>query len=89
MLCDPELANVTTMSIRASYATYMLQRYRKGNILANRAKKKFIGYLAKLMNTSEEQLKATYIASDIQDFVTCAEFVADIIDDDKTDDESK
>ncbi len=39
------------------------------------------------MNTSEEQLKATYIASDIQVLVTCAEFVADIIDDDKTDDE--
>ena len=43
-------------------------------------RRRFLQYLAKLMNTSSEQLKETYVASNGKSFEACAEIVRGIID---------
>ncbi len=54
---DPELMNVTSMSLRASYATMMLMKHRRGDTFGDLPEEEFLAYLAKVMNTSREQLK--------------------------------
>lgn len=73
---DPDFADVSAMSLRASFATIMVQKHRQKKILTHLSEDAFISYLSKLMNTSEEQLKQTYIAVEHQDFTTCAKIVA-------------
>ena len=72
---DPELARVSTMTLRASFATAMLRKHRRGEKFGDMREEDFIEYLAKIMNTSAEQLKDTYIASDESSFKACAEIV--------------
>ncbi len=77
---DPELGKVTAMSLRASFATMMIQRHRRGESYANWNEEEFLEYLAKIMNTSTEQLKETYVASDGHTFQACARIVGGLID---------
>lgn len=58
---DPELGKMTTMNIRSSFASLMMGRYRAGKIFKSMSEDVFLGYLAKVMNTSPEMLKETYI----------------------------
>ena len=77
---DPDLAKVSSMTLRASYATMMLLKYRRGETMGNLSEEKFIEYLAKLMNTSCEQLRETYISSEGGTFKVCAEMISGIMD---------
>lgn len=65
---DPELTKVTPMSLRASYATMMLKKYRDGTIFNEKSEDEFLASLAKAMNTSVEQLSHTYAGLDRSDF---------------------
>ena len=77
---DPDLAKVSSMTLRASYATMMLLKYRRGETMGDLTEEKFIEYLAKLMNTSCEQLRETYISSEGGTFKVCAEMISGIMD---------
>ena len=48
--------------MRSSYATWKFQAYNQGHIFKQLNEEEFLDTLAKIMNTSAEQLKATYIA---------------------------
>jgi len=76
---DPELRKVTSMTLRASFATGMLRKYRRGDKFGDMTEEAFLGYLAKIMNTSAEQLKETYIASDETSFEICAGMMQEMI----------
>lgn len=65
---DPELKNVTTMSLRASYATMMFRGWLQGKVMEHLDKTQFLDRMGLLMNTSVEQLEATYIAIDSSDY---------------------
>ncbi len=86
---DPEIAKVTSMSLRASYATMMMMKYKEEKLFPHMKEDEFLQYLAKLMNTSEEQLKETYIASDNRGFVACAKLVSESFQDNISDSESE
>lgn len=60
---DPELARVTTMNIRASHATMMIERFQKRVPELNMTREKFVSILSQLMNTSVEQIDKVYEAS--------------------------
>jgi hypothetical protein len=64
---DPELTSVTPSSLRSSYATWQFQAYREGQIFQGLREDDFLDTLGKIMNTSPEQLKATYIACSAMD----------------------
>jgi hypothetical protein len=64
---DPELTSVTPSSLRSSYATWQFQAYREGLIFEGLREDDFLDTLGKIMNTSPEQLKATYIACSAMD----------------------
>ena len=76
---DPELGNVNSMTLRASFATSMLKKHRRGEKFGAMSEEEFLGYLAKIMNTSVEQLKDTYVASDETSFEVCAEMMQGMI----------
>jgi hypothetical protein len=60
---DPELGEtITPSSVRSSYATWKFQAYKRGQIFTGMSESDFLDTLAKIMNTSAEQLQATYIA---------------------------
>jgi hypothetical protein len=60
---DHELAEAVTPGIvRSSYATWKYQAYKNGEVFANLSVDEFLETLARIMNTSSEQLKSTYIA---------------------------
>lgn len=65
---DPDLRTITPMSLRGSYATWMLQRYRAGKIFSHLEEPAFLSVLARQMNTSVEQLQNTYAGIDKEDF---------------------
>ena len=69
---DPELSSITPMSIRASYATMMVDRYRKRLIFRNRTEEQFLDFLSKLMNTSIEHLRSTYISTSNSEYLDFA-----------------
>lgn len=69
---DPELSNVTPMSIRASYATMMVDRYQKRRILRDRTEEQFLDFLSKMMNTSIEHLRSTYISTRKSEYLDVA-----------------
>lgn len=73
---DPDLKNITPMSLRASYATLMFRAHRAGEIFSNLDEDSFLRELGKMMNTSIEQLKQTYISCDSHDFHETANEVA-------------
>ena len=77
---DPELKNITTMSLRASYATMMFRAHRAGEVFQHLNEDAFLRELGKIMNTSVEQLKQTYISSDSSDFHETAQEVACFLD---------
>lgn len=59
---DSELGSITPSVVRSSYATWKFQAYKQGHIFKQLNEDEFLDTLAKIMNTSAEQLKATYIA---------------------------
>ena len=59
---DSELGSITPSVVRSSYATWKFQAYKQGHIFKQLNEEEFLDTLAKIMNTSAEQLKATYIA---------------------------
>ena len=65
---DAELANLTVMGIRGSYASMMLHSFRSKEILVDMSEKEFLIFLAKQMNTSVEQLAMTYASCDVDGF---------------------
>jgi hypothetical protein len=69
---DPELANITPMAIRGSYASMMLQAHRTKEIFQNFSENEFLQFLAKQMNTSVEQLATTYASCDVDAFENVA-----------------
>lgn len=76
---DPELAKVTPMVMRASYATMMLQKFRKKQAFKEKTETEFVAYLSKTMNTSPEQLASTYAACDIHDYEGCAKQITEAL----------
>ena len=65
---DKELTNVTSMTIRGSFATMMLGLYRSGKVLKNKTEEQFLELLAMQMNTSVEQLTRAYVSFGERDF---------------------
>lgn len=59
---DPELQNISSMTLRSCYATMMYKGYKDGEIFKDLQEVAFLDFLAKVMNTSSEQLRNTYIA---------------------------
>jgi hypothetical protein len=58
----PELDNVTPMVIRSSFATWQFQRYRQKLCFRELREDEFLQKIAKVMNTSVEMLRSTYLA---------------------------
>ncbi len=50
----------------------MLRRFREKKAFPGIKEKEFISYLAKVMNTSDEQIRETYVATEREDFATVA-----------------
>lgn len=71
---DPELKNIASITLRASFACMMLHRPMRGDKLANS------DYLAKVMNTSAEQLKKINLLTEGKTFEACAEIQKSRID---------
>jgi hypothetical protein len=69
---DPELANITPMAIRGSYASMMLQAHRRNEIFRTFSENEFLQFLAKQMNTSVEQLATTYASCEVDAFENVA-----------------
>jgi len=69
---EPALAKMSIMNIRSSYGTMMMIAYRNGDIFQGDDEATFLGTLATQMNTSVEQLEATYIAIDHSDYDSSA-----------------
>jgi hypothetical protein len=65
---DPELAGITPMILRSSFASTMFARFKRGELGEEKSVESFLANLAKLMNSSAEMLMATYIASNPLDF---------------------
>jgi hypothetical protein len=65
---DPELAGITPMILRSSFASTMFARFKRGELGDGKSVEAFLADLGKLMNTSSEMLMANYIASNPQDF---------------------
>jgi hypothetical protein len=59
---DPELVDISPSSVRSSYATWKYNEHRQGRFFADLEEEEFLETLARIMNTSVEQLKATYIS---------------------------
>ena len=72
------------MNLRASYASMMLAKHREGETLGRMTEEKFLNYLAKIMNTSSEQSKETYISTSTDTFEKCASILAGILDKERT-----
>ena len=77
---DPELAEITPMSIRGSYASMMLQSYRRKQIFKEMDEQEFLVFLSKQMNTSAEQLAATYASCDVNRFEETANEMMKMLD---------
>ncbi len=77
---DPELGNINSMTLRASIASMMVQRHRRGEMMTHFSEERFLEYLAKVMNTSAEQLRETYVSCEGQTHKECAAMVRSIID---------
>jgi hypothetical protein len=58
----PELASVTPMVIRASFATWQLRQYADPQCFVGISRDEFMEKLGKIMNTSPEMLRSTYVA---------------------------
>jgi hypothetical protein len=69
---DPELAGITPMAIRGSYASMMLQARRRNEIMVDMPVRDVLEFLAKQMNTSCEQLATTYASCDTDGFESVA-----------------
>jgi hypothetical protein len=67
-LVDPELAGITPMAIRRSYASMMLQARRRKEIFRDMNEQAFLELLAKQMNMSVVQLATTYASCDVDGF---------------------
>jgi hypothetical protein len=64
---DPEMQNVTPSVLRSSYATWNFKAYREGRLFKDLSEDQFLDKIAKVMNTSPEQLRSTYIACSAMD----------------------
>ena len=73
---DPELEGIISLSLRASFATMMFRAHRAGEVFKEMTEEHFLEELGKMMNTSIEELRQTYIHSDSVDFHTTAREVA-------------
>ena len=73
---DPELTTVTPMTLRGSFATMMMKDYQAGRIFRGKSENDFLLFISKSMNTSPEQLRATYLTNDKMDYKVCARDLA-------------
>jgi hypothetical protein len=62
MSIDTELEHVTPSVVRSSFATWQYQLFKHGDLFSGKSEEEFMDMLSKVMNTSPEQLKSTYIA---------------------------
>jgi hypothetical protein len=69
---DPELAHVTPMVLRASFATYLIHRYRLGQMFRGLSEASFLDRLAGMMNTSAQMLRDVYCGCDPDDYRSTA-----------------
>ena len=76
---DPELEKLSSMNLRATYASMMLSKHRAGETLGRMAEEKFLEYLDKMMNNSTEQLKSTYIVTGTDTFEKCAPILSGLL----------
>ena len=76
---DPELSKVTAMSLRASYATMMMDSYQRRAVFRNYTEEEFLTFLSKAMNTSVEQLRSTYVGTSNRDYVDTAKELTSIL----------
>jgi hypothetical protein len=58
----PELESVTPMEIRASFATWQFRQYVDPQSFVGINQDEFMEKLEKIMNTSPEMLRSTYVA---------------------------
>jgi hypothetical protein len=58
----PELYSVTPMVIRASFETWQFRQYADQQCFGGIGQDEFMEKLAKIMNTSAEMLRSTYVA---------------------------
>lgn len=76
----PELANVTAMTLRASFATAMFEKQCRKESIAHLSEEELNNYLAKIMNNSLEQLNETYIATSGNSHQIRAEMIFNLLD---------
>lgn len=74
---DSKLSRMSTMNLRASYATMMLNAHRQGKIFKDDSEETFLEFLGKAMNTSVEQLKDTYASVFNEDFNSIANAICE------------
>jgi hypothetical protein len=60
---DPEMPDITPSAVRSSFASWKYNAFKQGRIFSNKTEQEFLDILAKIMNTSVEQLESTYIAA--------------------------
>lgn len=72
---DASLTNVTSMTLRASFATAMFRAFKSGNLFKRKSESFFFEHISALMNTSVEQMRSTYITIDSLDFESSARCV--------------
>lgn len=74
-----DMTNVTIMSLRSSFGTSLMWAYQDREIFQNLSEEQFLTVVGKIMNTSVEQLKTTYIGVDRSDFAGAARKMGKVI----------
>ena len=77
---DPEMSKVTTMSLRGSYASMMIECFQKRKILKGYSENEFLEFLSKAMNTSVEQLRTTYASTSTTDYHEIAREITSVLE---------
>lgn len=74
-----ELQNITMMSLRSSFGTMMMDAFRAKRLFTEMEENEFLSVIAKVINTSVEQLKTTYIGVDRHDFEEAARELSKVL----------
>lgn len=67
-----EMTGINIMSLRSSFGTVMMGAYHDQRMFKNLEENEFLAILGKVMNTSVEQLRTTYIGVDRSEFEVAA-----------------
>jgi hypothetical protein len=83
---DPELRTVTPTTLRYSYASIMLDKFKCGKVGKNQTAEEYLHNLGKLMNTPPEMLRLHYTATDRTTFSDTVNILASAFEDFEDDD---